>query len=100
MPNLQNGTKVGFEPELTRLRVRRSTTELRRSTSSTVSKSSQIKVTSANYRPFLSGGSSCPSPSPLLVSSALSSPHSAAQTVYVPVTSPPSSALAMLGPSE
>ena len=28
MPNLQNGTKGGFEPGLTRLRVRHSTTEL------------------------------------------------------------------------
>ena len=32
MPNLPNGTKGGFEPGLTRLRVRHSTTELPRST--------------------------------------------------------------------
>ena len=32
MPNLRNGTKGGFEPGLTRLRVRRSTTELPRIT--------------------------------------------------------------------
>ena len=31
MPNLPNGTKGGFEPGLTRLRVRHSTTELPRS---------------------------------------------------------------------
>ena len=31
MPNLRNGSKGGFEPELTRLRVRHSTTELPRS---------------------------------------------------------------------
>ena len=31
-PNLRNGTKAGFEPGLTRLRVRHSTTELPRST--------------------------------------------------------------------
>ena len=30
MPNLRNGTKGGFEPGLTRLRVRHSTTELPR----------------------------------------------------------------------
>ena len=33
MPNLRNGSKGGFEPGLTRLRVRHSTTELPRSTS-------------------------------------------------------------------
>ena len=33
MPNLRNGSKWGFEPGLSRLRVRHSTTELRRSTS-------------------------------------------------------------------
>ena len=32
MPNLPNGTKGGFEPGLTQLRVRHSTTELPRST--------------------------------------------------------------------
>ena len=32
MPNLRNGTKRGFEPGLSRLRVRHSTTELPRST--------------------------------------------------------------------
>ena len=32
MPNLPNGTKGGFEPGLTRLRVRHSTTELPHST--------------------------------------------------------------------
>ena len=32
MPNLRNGSKGGFEPGLTRLRVRHSTTELPRST--------------------------------------------------------------------
>ena len=32
MPNLRNGSKGGFEPGLSRLRVRRSTTELPRST--------------------------------------------------------------------
>ena len=31
MPNLRNGSKGGFEPGLTRLRVRHSTTELPRS---------------------------------------------------------------------
>ena len=31
MPNLLNGSQVGFEPVLSRLRVRRSTTELPRS---------------------------------------------------------------------
>ena len=31
MPNLRNGSKGGFEPGLTRLRVRQSTTELPRS---------------------------------------------------------------------
>ena len=34
MPNLRNGSKGGFEPGLTRLRVRHSTTELPRSTQS------------------------------------------------------------------
>ena len=32
MPNLRNGSKGGFEPGLSRLRVRHSTTELLRST--------------------------------------------------------------------
>ena len=32
MPNLRNGTKGGFEPGLSRLRVRHSTTKLPRST--------------------------------------------------------------------
>ena len=32
MPNLRNGSKGGFEPGLTWLRVRHSTTELQRST--------------------------------------------------------------------
>ena len=36
MPNLPNGTKGGFEPGLTRLRVRHSTTKLPRSTLYTV----------------------------------------------------------------
>ena len=33
MPNLRNGSKGGFEPGLSRLRVRRSTAELSRPTS-------------------------------------------------------------------
>ena len=38
MPNRRNGTKRGFEPGLTRLRVRRSTTELPRSTTTDLRK--------------------------------------------------------------
>ena len=38
MPNLRNGSKGGFEPVLTRLRVRQSTTELPRSTVSNLLK--------------------------------------------------------------
>ena len=44
MPNLRNGSKGGFEPGLTRLRVRHSTTELPRSTLSSLQTCSSLFV--------------------------------------------------------
>ena len=49
MPNLRNGTKGGFEPGLTRLQVRHSTTELPRS--KTISETKRLRA--FNFDSFL-----------------------------------------------
>ena len=54
MPNLRNGSKGGFEPRLSRLRVRHSTTELPRSTeyhSSVTSDPCHMSVTGCDINP-------------------------------------------------
>ena len=51
MPNLRNGSKGGFEPGLTQLRVRNSTTELPRSTMAVIRRSF-VSLNGVNFVPM------------------------------------------------